>query len=79
MAGAWNGKLSGAAEQAGFNLLVTCDQSLRCQQNFTGRRLALMILSSKHWPTPRTLAVRIATAVDFVQPGQIVTVDIETL
>ena len=35
------------AEQAGFDLLLTCDQNVRYQQNFTGHELALGVLSSK--------------------------------
>ena len=74
-----NGALLNAAEQAGFDLLLTCDQNVRYQQNFTGRKLALVILSSNHWPTLRRIAGRIARAVDFVQTGQIVRVDVATL
>jgi hypothetical protein len=40
---------------------------------------ALLILSSNHWPTLRPIAARIATAVDFVQAGQIVKIDIAAL
>ena len=74
-----NGALLDAAEKAGFDLLLTCDQNVRYQQNFTGRRLALVILSSNHWPTLRRVAARIATTVDFVQAGQVVTIDIASL
>ena len=74
-----NEALLDAAEQAGFDLLLTCDQNVRYQQNLTTRRLALLILSSNHWPTLRRVAARIATAVDFVQTGQIVKVDVATL
>ena len=74
-----NGALLDAAEQAGFDLLLTCDQNVRYQQNFAGRKLALVILSSNHWPTLRRIAARIATAVDFVQTGQIVRVDVAML
>jgi len=74
-----NGALLDAAEQAGFDLLLTCDQNVRYQQNFTGRKLALVVLSSNHWPTLRPIAARIATAVDFVQTGQIVRVDVAKL
>ncbi len=74
-----NGALLDAAENAGFDLLLTCDQNVRYQQNFTGRKLALVILSSNHWPTLRRVAARIAGAVDFVQTGQIVKVDITAL
>ena len=74
-----NGALLKAAEQAGFDLLLTCDQNVQYQQDFTGRKLALVILSSNHWPTLRGVAARIATAVDFVQTGQIVKVDVAML
>src|SRR3954451_11054986 len=74
-----NGALLDAAEEAGFDLLLTCDQNVRYQQNFTSRKLSLVILTSNHWPTLRGRAVRIATAVDFVQTGQIVRIDVTTL
>jgi hypothetical protein len=74
-----NGALLNAAEQAGFDVLVTCDQSVRYQQNLVERKLAVVILSTNHWPSLRAVGARIATAVDFVQGGQIVSVDITTL
>jgi hypothetical protein len=74
-----NGTLLDAAENSGFDLLLTCDQNMRYQQNFAGRRLALVVLSSNHWPTPRRVAARIATTVDFAQTGQMVKVDVATL
>ena len=74
-----NGALLDAAEQAGFDLLLTCDQNVRYQQNLAGRKLAVVILTSNHWPTLRRVAARIATAVDFVQTGQIVRVDVALL
>ena len=74
-----NGALLQAAEEAGFDLLVTCDQNVAYQQNLTNHRLAVLILSSNHWPSLRPVAARIATAVDFVQTGQVVRLDISTL
>jgi hypothetical protein len=74
-----NGALLDAAEKAGFDLLLTCDQNVRYQQNFANRKLALVVLSSNHWPTLRRVAVRIATAVDFVQTGQIIKIDVAAL
>ena len=74
-----NGDLLDAAESAGFDLLLTCDQNVQYQQNFTTRKLALLILSSNHWPTLRRVAARIATAVDFVQTGQIIKIDVAYL
>ena len=67
-----NGELLNAAEEAGFDLLLTCDQNVRYQQNFKSRKLALVILSANHRLTLRGVAARIARAVDFVQAGQIV-------
>jgi hypothetical protein len=74
-----NGALLDAADNAGFDLLLTCDQNVRYQQNFSSRKLALVVLSSNHWPTLRRVAARIASAVDFVQAGQIVHVDVAGL
>ena len=74
-----NGALLDAAEQAGFELLLTCDQNLRHQQNLRNRKLALLILSSNHWPTLQPIASRIATTIDFLQTGQIVMLDVAML
>jgi hypothetical protein len=74
-----NGDLLDAAEQAGFDLLLTCDQNIQDEQNLAGRKLALLVLSSNHWPTLRRVAARIASAVDFVQAGQTVRVDVTKL
>jgi hypothetical protein len=73
-----NGDLLDAAEQAGFEILITCDQNVRYQQNFTDRKLAVVILSTNHWPTLRLVAARIASVVDFMQRGQVTTVDVAT-
>ena len=48
-----NGELLRMAEQAGFDVLVTSDQSIRHQQNLTGRKLALVVLGSNIWPVVR--------------------------
>ena len=74
-----NGDLLDAAEQAGFDVLLTCDQNIRYQQNLTGRKLALMVLSSNHWPTLRRVGARIASAVEFMQAGQITRLDVAGL
>lgn len=44
LAGLRNGELLLAAEQAGFEVLVTVDHGIRFQQNLTGRKLAALIL-----------------------------------
>jgi hypothetical protein len=74
-----NGALLDAAEQAGFEVLITCDQNIRYQQDFTDRKLAVVILSTNPWPSMRPVAARIASLVDFVQRGQVSRVDVAAL
>jgi len=42
-----NGELLKAAEQAGFDVLLTPDQNMRYQQNLTGRRIAIVVLGKR--------------------------------
>ena len=44
LAGLKNGRLLEAAEAAGFDVLITVDQSIPDQQNLVGRKIALVIL-----------------------------------
>ena len=74
-----NGALLDHAERAGFDLLVTGDKNLPYQQNFSERKLAILILSTNHWPTLRRVAAKIATRIDFMQRGQVVRVDVSQL
>ena len=45
-----NGELLEAAEVAGFQVLLTTDKNLRYQQNFSGRRIAVVVLGASSWP-----------------------------
>ncbi|MEP7362611.1 MAG: hypothetical protein ABI972_05100 [Acidobacteriota bacterium] len=71
-----NGTLLNAAEKAGFEVLVTCDQNVQYQQHFADRKIAVVILSTNHWRRIRPEAARIATTVEFVQRGQVVRVEV---
>jgi hypothetical protein len=42
-----NGELLRTAEESGIEVLATGDQSLLYEQNLTGRRLAIVALSTK--------------------------------
>lgn len=79
----WHGLEDGAllttAEQAGFEIFITCDQSIPYQQNFSHRKIAVLILSTNNWPTLRPLGARIAALVDFLQHGQVRRIDVRTL
>jgi predicted nuclease of predicted toxin-antitoxin system len=74
-----NGELLRAAEEARFDVLLTCDRNVEHQQNLAKRTISLVILSTNHWPSMRPVATRIATAVDFVQRGQVVRVEVAAL
>jgi hypothetical protein len=43
-AGLKNGRLLAAAEQAGFDVLVTTDREIPFQQNLSERRIAILVL-----------------------------------
>jgi hypothetical protein len=59
-----NGELLNAAEQAGFEVLLTTDRRIRYQQNLNVRRIALVVLTgSTKWTLVRHHAERIAAAV----------------
>jgi hypothetical protein len=65
-----NGELLSAAEEAGFELLLTTDRRIRHQQNLRVRRIALVVLTgSTKWSHVRQHADRIAAAVAATTPG----------
>jgi hypothetical protein len=72
-----NGALLDAAEEAGFELLLTTDRRIRHQQDLRARRLALVVLTgSTRWSLVRQHADRIAAAVASATPGSYVEVEI---
>ena len=59
-----NGELLNAAEEAGFDLLLTTDRRIRYQQNLKTRRIALVVLTgSTKWSLVRQHADRIGLPV----------------
>lgn len=71
-----NGDLLAEAELAGFDVLVTGDKNIRYQQNLSGRRIALVVLSTPQWPLVRLHLAEIAAAVDKATPGSYAEVQI---
>jgi hypothetical protein len=53
-----NGALLTAAEGTGFDLFVTADRELTCQQNFTGRKMAVLVLSANNWDFIKRASVK---------------------
>ena len=71
-----NGDLLTAAEQAGFEVLLTADKNLRYQQNPSGRKIALVVLGHSPWPLVRLHIPDIVAAVDAATPGSYAEIDI---
>ena len=72
-----NGALLNAAEEAGFELLLTTDRRIRYQQNLKARRIALVVLTgSTKWSLVRQHADRIAAAVAIRDAWQLLEVEI---
>ncbi len=71
-----NGELLKAAEEAGFDVLLTTDTNLPHQQNLEGRKLAIMILSKNRWRLVRQVMQQIADEVNAAKPGTYTLVEI---
>ncbi len=71
-----NGDLLRAAEEGGFDVLLTTDKNLLYQQNLEGRKLAVVILGRSRWSLVRSRMQQIATAVTSAKSGTCTVVDI---
>lgn len=72
-----NGALLQAAEDAAVEVLLTTDQRIRYQQNLTGRKIALVVLTgTTKWTRVRLCLDRIAVAVNSAIPGSYTEVNI---
>ncbi len=66
-----NGDLLAAAETS-FDAFVTTDQSLRHQQNLSGRRIGILVLPTTSWPRIQKQSGRIVKALEALQAGEYV-------
>ena len=71
-----NGDLLNAAEQAGFDVLLTTDKNIRYQQNLTGRTIAIVVLGHPQWPALRPHIARVVAAVNAARPGSYTEIEI---
>jgi len=58
-----------AAEEHGFAVMVTADQSLEYRQNLKGRKLALVVLSTNHIGVLEGHPEKLIAAVNAVAEG----------
>lgn len=71
-----NGDLLSAAENAGFEVLLTTDRNLRYQQDIDGRRIAVVILSRQQRPQLRPHVQLVVDAVNAARFGSFTEVEI---
>ena len=67
-----NGELLDAAEQEGFELLLTTDLNLKHQQNLEHRGISIVVLTTPSWPRIQ----RAVGAVDEAVAGSYVEIEI---
>lgn len=67
-----------AAEEAGFNVLLSGDKKMRFEQNIEGRQIAVICLSANNWPLVRKHIATICQAVEQAVPGTLVVVECGT-
>jgi hypothetical protein len=73
-----NGALLDAAEAAGFDLFITADQEMSYQQNLTGRKMALVVLSTNNWSFIKAGIGEIIAAIGATTQGSYTEVEIST-
>ena len=71
-----NGALLTAAEAEGFDLFITADRELTYQQNLTGRKMAVLALSTNSWDFVKAGISEIMAAIAGVAPGSYTEVEI---
>lgn len=71
-----NGELLKAAEDAGFDVLVTPDKNIRYQQNLQIHAIAIVVLSNPQWPVLRRHVELVVAAVNTAKPGTYCEVEI---
>ena len=64
-----NGELLAVAEADGFDMLITGDKNIAYQQRITGRRIAIIVLSTNHWPSVRAQQKLVVDAVEAAIAG----------
>ena len=64
-----NGQLLRAAEDAGFEVMITGDKNLSYQQNLRERKIALIVLSTNNWNVVKLQPQLVIALLSLVTPG----------
>ncbi len=71
-----NGEWLMAADEAGFDVLLTTDKNSRHQQNLKARKIAIVVLGVQQWPQLRPHVQRVVEAVDAAVRGSYLEIEI---
>jgi hypothetical protein len=71
-----NGELLKAAEETGFEVLLTTDKNIAAQQNLKGRAIALVVLGNSQWRIVQRHVRKVISSVNAATPGSYSEVDI---
>jgi len=71
-----NGDLLRAAQEAGFEVVLTTDNSLPYQQRLERYKLAVVILTRNRWSLVRPIVPQIVAAVEAAKSGTFTVVEI---
>jgi len=71
-----NSELLNAAEEAGFEVLITTDKNIASQQNLRGRAMAIVVLGNSQWRVAQRYVRKIAEAVNAATPGSYLDIEI---
>ena len=71
-----NGELLKAAEEAGFEVLVTTDKNMASQQNLKTRTIAIVVLGNSQWRIAQRHVRKIVLTVNAATPGSYVEIEI---
>ncbi len=69
-----NGDLLTQAEQAGFDVLLSGDKSMKTEQNMNDRKIALLYMSDNHWPIVKDHVPAIEQEIEQARPGDVKTI-----
>lgn len=64
-----NGELLSQAEGNGFDVLITTDQNLKCQQNLNTRRISVVVITTTSGPRIRQSIAAVIDAIESATTG----------
>ena len=71
-----NGQLLKQAESDGYDAFITTDKNLKYQQNLTGRKMRILVLSTTSWPRISKRTDQIRDALEHLDEGGYIEVEI---